>query len=78
MLSFGCNKDICYLKAFSPKQGVQRLLDDEFPGIKHIRTSTLHKKISNAHHGFIKLSGTENKLESLLQVEATLNFLLLL
>eukprot|EP00250_Pteridium_aquilinum_P009696 c18867_g1_i1 orf=66-1937(+) len=49
-------------------QGVQKLLDDEFPGIKHIRTSTLHKKISTARHGFIKLAGTENKLESLLQV----------
>lgn len=49
-------------------QAVQRLLDDEFPGIKHIRTSTLHKKVSNARHGFIKLSGSENKLESLLQV----------
>lgn len=49
-------------------KAVQKLLDDEFPGIKHIRTSTLHKKITSARHGFIKLSGTENKLESLLQV----------
>lgn len=49
-------------------KAVQRLLDEEFPGIRHIRTSTLHKKVSTARHGFIKLSGTENKLESLLQV----------
>ncbi|MCO5605731.1 hypothetical protein L7F22_059915 [Adiantum nelumboides] len=49
-------------------QAVQKLLDEEFPGIKHIRTSTLHKKISTARHAFIKLAATENKLESLLQV----------
>ncbi|KAI5060358.1 hypothetical protein GOP47_0024778 [Adiantum capillus-veneris] len=49
-------------------KAVQTLLDDEFPGIKHIQTSTLHKKVSTARHGFIKLAGTENKLESLLQV----------
>ncbi|MCO5569026.1 hypothetical protein L7F22_022732 [Adiantum nelumboides] len=50
------------------QQAVQKLLDDEFPGVKHIQTSTLHKKVSTARHGFIKLAATENKLESLLQV----------
>jgi len=47
---------------------VQNLVDEEFQGIVHLRTSSLHKKISNARHDFIKLAGTENKLDSLLQV----------
>ncbi|KEH26019.1 DEAD-box ATP-dependent RNA helicase 39 [Medicago truncatula] len=49
-------------------KAVQNLVDEEFQGIVHLRTSSLHKKISNARHDFIKLSGTENKLDSLLQV----------
>ncbi|KAK1406799.1 hypothetical protein QVD17_38407 [Tagetes erecta] len=47
---------------------VQRLVDEEFQGIEHLRTSTLHKKVASARHDFIKLSGSENKLEALLQV----------
>ncbi|XP_010421880.1 PREDICTED: DEAD-box ATP-dependent RNA helicase 39 [Camelina sativa] len=47
---------------------VQKLVDEEFQGIEHLRTSTLHKKIANARHDFIKLSGGEDKLEALLQV----------
>lgn len=43
-------------------------MDEEFQGIAHLRTSTLHKKIASARHDFIKLSGSENKLEALLQV----------
>ena len=54
-------------------QAIQSLLDEEFPGIKHIHTSTLHKKVTNARHDFLRLSGTENKLESLIQA----SFLLL-
>ncbi|XP_042010068.1 DEAD-box ATP-dependent RNA helicase 39-like [Salvia splendens] len=47
---------------------VQKLVDEEFQGIAHLRTSSLHKKIASARHDFIKLSGSENKLEALLQV----------
>lgn len=47
---------------------MQTLIDEEFQGIIHLRTSTLHKKIASARHDFIKLSGAENKLEALLQV----------
>lgn len=50
-------------------QAVQKLIDEEFQGIAHLRTSTLHKKIATARHDFIKISGAENKLESLLQVD---------
>lgn len=49
-------------------QAVQKLVDEEFQGIAHLRTSTLHKKIASARHDFIKLSGSENKMEALLQV----------
>ncbi|KAK1371415.1 RNA helicase, DEAD-box type, Q motif protein [Heracleum sosnowskyi] len=49
-------------------QAVQKLVEEEFQGIVHVRTSTLHKKIALARHDFIKLSGAENKLEALLQV----------
>ncbi|XP_004489911.2 DEAD-box ATP-dependent RNA helicase 39 [Cicer arietinum] len=49
-------------------KAVQTLVDEEFQGIVHLRTSTLHKKISSARHDFIKLSGSENKMDSLLQV----------
>ncbi|KAG5544724.1 hypothetical protein RHGRI_017240 [Rhododendron griersonianum] len=49
-------------------KAVQNLIDDEFQGIEHVRTSTLHKKIASARHDFIKLSGSENKLEALLQI----------
>ncbi|BBN11162.1 ATP-dependent RNA helicase DDX28 [Marchantia polymorpha subsp. ruderalis] len=49
-------------------KAVQKVLDEEFPGIRHIHTSTLHKKVSSARHDFLKLSGTENKLEALQQV----------
>ncbi|KAJ0988054.1 hypothetical protein J5N97_006410 [Dioscorea zingiberensis] len=49
-------------------KAVQKLIDEEFEGIVHLRTSSLHKKVASARHDFIKLSGSENKLESLLQV----------
>ncbi|KAF5725658.1 DEAD-box ATP-dependent RNA helicase 39 isoform 1 [Tripterygium wilfordii] len=49
-------------------KAVQKLVDEEFEGIVHLRTSSLHKKITSARHDFIKLSGSENKLEALLQV----------
>lgn len=49
-------------------KAVQSLVDEEFQGIIHLRTSTLHKKIASARHDFIKLLGSENKLEALLQV----------
>ncbi|XP_073315507.1 DEAD-box ATP-dependent RNA helicase 39 [Primulina huaijiensis] len=49
-------------------KAVQSLVDEEFQGITHLRTSTLHKKIASARHDFIKISGSENKLEALLQI----------
>ncbi|XP_065881668.1 DEAD-box ATP-dependent RNA helicase 39-like [Euphorbia lathyris] len=49
-------------------KAVQKLIDEEFQGIVHLRTSTLHKKIATARHDFLKVAGSENKMEALLQV----------
>ncbi|WOK96899.1 DEAD-box ATP-dependent RNA helicase 39 [Canna indica] len=49
-------------------KAVQKLVDEEFQGIIHLRTSSFQKKVASARHDFIKLSGAENKLEALLQV----------
>ncbi|CAL9090552.1 unnamed protein product [Musa acuminata var. zebrina] len=49
-------------------KAVQNLVDEEFQGIIHLRTSSFQKKVASARHDFIKLSGAENKLEALLQV----------
>ncbi|GJN05587.1 hypothetical protein PR202_ga23230 [Eleusine coracana subsp. coracana] len=49
-------------------KAVQKLIDEEFEGIVHLRTSTFQKRVSTARHDFIKLSGSENKLEALMQV----------
>lgn len=56
------------LVAATMTQPVQKLVEEEFEGIIHLRTSSLHKKVATARHDFIKLSGAENKLEALLQV----------
>jgi hypothetical protein len=47
---------------------VENLIDEEFQGIVHLRTSTFQKKVASARHDFIKVAGSENKLEALLQV----------
>ncbi|CAN1220826.1 DEAD-box ATP-dependent RNA helicase 39 [Linum grandiflorum] len=58
----------CRIDLLEISQGVQSLVDEEFEGIVHLRTSTLHRKVASARHDFIKLAGSENKLEALLQV----------
>lgn len=48
---------------------MRRLLDEEFPGIEHVQTSTLHKKVASSRHDFVQVKGDENKLEVLRQVK---------
>ncbi|KAK6130618.1 hypothetical protein DH2020_035593 [Rehmannia glutinosa] len=71
-LTEGCSKleYVTLYMASVPNEALklQNLVDEEFQGILHLRTSTLHKRIASARHDFIKLSGSENKLEALLQV----------
>ncbi|KAL6213870.1 hypothetical protein ACLB2K_013309 [Fragaria x ananassa] len=57
-----------FLVSATMTKGVQTLIDEEFQGILHLRTSSLHKKIASARHDFIRLPGSENKMEALLQV----------
>ena len=56
-------------------QAVQKLIDEEFEGIVHLRMSTFQKRVATARHDFIKLTGAENKLEALLQVRKLLSLL---
>ncbi|XP_062207272.1 DEAD-box ATP-dependent RNA helicase 39-like [Phragmites australis] len=56
------------LVAATMTKAVQKLIDEEFEGIVHLRTSSFQKRVATARHDFIKLSGAENKLEALLQV----------
>lgn len=49
-------------------KAVQRLLEEEFRGVHHVKTSTLHKRVSTARHDFLEVAGSENKLDALLQV----------
>ena len=56
-------------------QAVQKLIDEEFEGIVHLRMSTFQKRVATARHDFIKLTGAENKLEALLQVRKLLPLL---
>jgi hypothetical protein len=69
-LVYYCIYLISYLSTPS-LQAVQKLIDEEFGGIVHFRTSTFQKRVSTAQHDFIKLSGSENKLEALVQVTET-------
>eukprot|EP00271_Cylindrocystis_brebissonii_P003663 TRINITY_DN1486_c0_g2_i2.p1 TRINITY_DN1486_c0_g2~~TRINITY_DN1486_c0_g2_i2.p1 ORF type:complete len:840 (-),score=148.73 TRINITY_DN1486_c0_g2_i2:278-2797(-) len=47
---------------------VQQLLNEEFPSLRPLKTSSLHKRVSSARHDFVPVSGSENKLDTLLQV----------
>ncbi|KAG8362989.1 hypothetical protein BUALT_BualtUnG0016500 [Buddleja alternifolia] len=44
------------LKNHASKAEGSDLVDEDFQGITHLLTSTLHKNIANARHDFIKLS----------------------
>ncbi|GKU90746.1 hypothetical protein SLEP1_g4700 [Rubroshorea leprosula] len=61
-------KELQVTDLFEVFQVVQKLVNEEFQGIEQSQTSTLHIKITSACHDFIKLSGSKNKLEALLQV----------
>ena len=49
-------------------QDVQKLLAEEFPSMRHVRTSSLHKGVSTARHAFLTIPGLDNKLDHLAQV----------
>lgn len=55
----------CILVVATLSTAVRRLLHDEFPRLRYVETSTLHKAIPNARHAFLPIAGTDNKLEHL-------------
>ncbi|CAL8470428.1 g9970 [Coccomyxa elongata] len=49
-------------------QAVRKLLDAEFPGLKRVETSSLHRGVLGARHSFLAAPPDSNKLDVLAQV----------
>ena len=49
-------------------QDVQQLLATEFPRMRQVKTSSLHRGVSTAKHSFFQVPALENKLDHLAQV----------
>lgn len=58
--------------AASDLQAVKRLLEEEFPGIQHVTTTSMNKKVSTCRHDFLPVAGNLNKMDVLVQVKAPL------
>lgn len=48
-------------------QDVEKLLAQEFPHMRHVKTSSLHKGVSTARHLFLPVPPLGNKLDHLSQ-----------
>ena len=48
-------------------QDIQKLLASEFPGMRHVKTSSLHRGVSGARHSFLPVPHDANKLDVLSQ-----------
>lgn len=51
-------------------QAIRSLLSTEFPDLKHVETSTLHRGVAGARHNFLPSPPTQNKLDVLRQVHS--------
>ena len=49
-------------------QAIRSLLSAEFPDLKHVETSTLHRGVAGARHNFLPSPPAQNKLDVLRQV----------
>ncbi|KAK9915806.1 hypothetical protein WJX75_004286 [Coccomyxa subellipsoidea] len=49
-------------------QAIRKLLDAEFPGLKRVETSSLHRGVVGARHSFLAAPPNANKLDVLVQV----------
>eukprot|EP01025_Chloroclados_australasicus_P059216 TRINITY_DN7477_c0_g2_i2.p1 TRINITY_DN7477_c0_g2~~TRINITY_DN7477_c0_g2_i2.p1 ORF type:complete len:648 (+),score=67.94 TRINITY_DN7477_c0_g2_i2:48-1991(+) len=58
----------CMLVGASVPYKLQKLIDENFPGLQPLKTKTLHKGVSGAKHVFQALGPGEDKLEMLLQL----------
>jgi len=55
----------CVLVSATLTRSVQKLLAEEFPGMKTVLTDTLHKSVAEAKHSFVQVPATANKLRVL-------------
>lgn len=49
-------------------QAIRTLLASEFPDLRHVETSSLHRGVAGARHNFLPSLATQNKLDVLAQV----------
>lgn len=56
-------------------QAIRKLLETEFPNLKRVETSSLHKGVAGARHNFLPAPGNTNKLDILAQVSHLLHWL---
>lgn len=58
----------CVLVSATMSKAVGRLIDEEFPGMRRVETSSLHRGVAGARHAFVPMPAAANKLDLLLQV----------
>ena len=58
----------CVLVSATMTKPIRALVATEFPGMRTLETSSLHKGVVGARHAFLPVPGTSDKLEHLLQV----------
>lgn len=58
----------CVLVSATMTKAVRRLVEEDFPRIRQVETSTLHRGVAGARHTFLPLPPSANKLDLLLQV----------
>lgn len=49
-------------------QAVRQLIQEELPDMRDVEASSLHHAAQNCSHDFVRVPGTDNKLEHLRQV----------
>jgi len=59
---------VCILVLATLKKEIQQLLATEFPRMRQVKTSSLHRGVSTAKHSFFPVPALENKLEHLAQM----------
>ncbi|KAI3431312.1 hypothetical protein D9Q98_004370 [Chlorella vulgaris] len=58
----------CVLVSATLSKAVRKLIEEEFPAMRKVETSSLHHGVAGARHTFVPLPPVSNKLDLLLQV----------
>jgi superfamily II DNA/RNA helicase len=58
----------CVLAAATAGKKVKKLMEEEFPGIKPVETSSLHRGVSTARHTFLPVVPGSDKIDMLAQL----------